>query len=487
MIYRYNNDIKVIKYYKHYCNILSKVIQAAKKNYYNKTIMESTNKMKTTWRIINAEQGKLKNDTDIESIKIDNKVITNTSQMAETFNKYFLTIANSISSGKNNQGNVQNSIKYLTNNSLGPIPNNNWQYTSTIEIKKIIISLRTKKSYGYDEVSIRILKLSAQFIISPLTYICNKSLNSGVFPDRLKYAIVRPIFKKGNKLDISNYRPISLLSTFSKVFEKVIYTRIQSHLEKYNMLVGEQYGFRANSSTEKAIYKLINDILEALNNKIIVGGLFCDLHKAFDCVDHGILLRKLEFYGIVGKIKTLIESYFNRRNQKVILGSITSYNCISSDWEEIKCGVPQGSILGPLFFLLYINDLPNIAKKDTKVILYADDTSVLVTSSNKTDFNKVINEAVRDVNRWFRDNLLSLNLRKTQYLNFRTKNNYNSTIEIIYEHKQIPNSSTTKFLGLNLDDTLTWKNHIELVTSKLCSACFVIRNIKPILSLKVKG
>jgi hypothetical protein len=222
-----------------------------------------------------------------------------------------------------------------------------------------------------------------------------------------------------------------------------------------------------------------------MNNKMIVGGLFCDLQKVFDCVNHKILLQKLEFYGIVGKFKTLIESYFNRRYQKVILGCITSYNCISSDREEIKCGVPQGSILGPLFFLLYINDLPNIAKKDTKVVLYADDTSVLVTSSNKTDFNKAINEAVRDVNRWFRDNLLSLNLNKTQYLNFKTKNYHNSNTEIIYEHKQIHNSSITKFLGLNLDDTLTWKIHIDLAISKLYSACFAIRSVKPILSQNV--
>jgi hypothetical protein len=139
----------------------------------------------------------LKYDIDIESLKIDNKVITNTNLIAETFNKYFLSIANFISSGKNNHENVQNSIKYLTDNSSWPVPNINWQYTSTTEIEKIIKSLRIKNSYGYDEVSIRILKLSAQFIISPQTYICNKSLSSGVFPDRLKYAIVRPIFKKG--------------------------------------------------------------------------------------------------------------------------------------------------------------------------------------------------------------------------------------------------------------------------------------------------
>jgi hypothetical protein len=178
---------------------------------------------------------------------------------------------------------------------------------------------------------------------------CNAILSSGVFPDRLKYTIVKPIYKKGGKQEVSNYRPISLLTSFSKVFEKVIYNRLYTHLERNNILVQEQFGFRRHHSTEQAAFSLINSILTAMNNKMVVGGIFCDLHKAFDCVQHKILLDKLQLYGIDGKFKTLIESYLTNRYQKVSLEK-SDYNKNASEWSLIKCGIPQGSILGPLFF-----------------------------------------------------------------------------------------------------------------------------------------
>jgi hypothetical protein len=185
----------------------------------------------------------------------------------------------------------------------------------------------------------------------------NATLNTRIFPDRLKFAIVKPLFKKGKTNNISNYRPISLFTSFSKIIEKLIYTRLISHIEAANLLVHEQYGFRAHSSTEKAALTLINSILMAMNNKLLVVGILCDLQKAFDCVNHKILMDKLESCGIEGKFKMLIESYLTGRYQRVIVGNgIDSNN--GSKWEIIKCGVPQCSILGPLFFLLYINDLP---------------------------------------------------------------------------------------------------------------------------------
>jgi Notch-like protein len=171
--------------------------------------------------------------------------------IAKSFNTYFLLIAGSVNNHKNNHEDLNNSIKYLTSNSSRPFPNIIWQYTSTTEIEQIIKSIRTKNSYGSDEVSFMILKLSTQFIISPLTYVCNKPRSTGLFPDMLKNAIVKPIFINGNKYGISNYRPVSLLTTFCKIFEKVIYTRIQTRLEKYSILVSEQYGFRGNTFTEK--------------------------------------------------------------------------------------------------------------------------------------------------------------------------------------------------------------------------------------------
>jgi hypothetical protein len=191
------------------------------------------------------------------------------------------------------------------------------------------------------------------FILSPLTYVCNKSLSLGIFPTRLKYSQISPIFKKGEKTEMANYRPICLLTSFSKIFEKVIYNRVQHHIDANNILAQEQYGFRPKSSTELATYNLINNILVALNTKLTVGGIFCDLTKAFDCVNHDVLIAELEFYGINGKVGKPIKSYLNVRYQRTLINN--NYSKYKSYWQKFKQGVPQGSILGPWFFLLYIN------------------------------------------------------------------------------------------------------------------------------------
>jgi len=187
-----------------------------------------------------------------------------------------------------------------------PYPNMECNCTTVKEIEQIIKSLKSKNSHGYDEISTKILKISCPFIRSPVNFICNKMLFGGVFPNRLKYANIIPLHKNGDKCEASNYRPISLLTSFSKIFETVMQKRILKHITKYNILSTEQYGFRVGYRTDNAIYKLTTEILNAMNDKLQIGGIFCDLEKAFDCVNHDILLAKLKFYGMIN-----IFTFFN--------------------------------------------------------------------------------------------------------------------------------------------------------------------------------
>jgi len=242
-------------------------------------------------------------------------------------------------------------MSYLKSNFNQSTPPIRFTYTSTYEINKIIHSLECKDSYGYDEVCTRILRNSAPYITSSLTHIFNKVLSTGIFPDRLKLSDVKPLFKKGDKTDLSNCRPISLLTSFSKILEKILCKRLYCHLMENNILVPKQFGFREKFSTDIANYIFLNSFLSSLENKLLVGGVFCDLRKAFDSVNHNILLSKLEYYGISGLAIKLMKSFLSERYQRVVLKDNSS-NKRTSVWDLVKHGVPHGSILGPPLFLI---------------------------------------------------------------------------------------------------------------------------------------
>jgi hypothetical protein len=299
----------------------------------------------------------------------------------------------------------------------------------------------------------------------------------------LKYATIVPVYKKGNRKDLSNYRPISILTSLTKIFEKEMYNRLVKHLNVYNLISNNQFGFRANTGTENAIFKLISEILYSLNHKLLISGIFCDLQKAFDYVSHEVLINKLKFCGITNKHCDLYRSYLEGRFQRTSLTSRFNNKKILSKWLKATNGVPQGSVLGPLLFLIYINDLPLTLQQSGVPVLFADDTSVLISHSNSLQFKNKIEIVYMTLNNWFRKKLLSLNTVKTHCINFSTKNIITVERDIRCLDKLITITNQTKFLGLSINSTLTWDKHVYEIISKLNSVCYWIRNIKPYMSL----
>ena len=332
-------------------------------------------------------------------------------------------------------------------------------------------------SSGYDEISCKIIKSCASIIISPLSYIYNYSLHTGIFPDRLKTAVVKPLHKKGDKFNISNYRPISLLPTFSKIFEKAMYSRLNQHLYTNNILVPEQYAFRKVMSTEDAAFRLTDSVLKSLNQKLHVGGSFCDLSKAFDCVRHEILLTKMHFYGIRGITIDWFRLYLTNRRHKVEIKLPNSTHNLVSDWGILKHEVPQGSILGPLLFLVYINDLPLRINFLAEPILFADDTSVIISNRNFIGFSTTANLILACMIERFSANKLVLNLEKTNTLKFVTNNLPYCALSIGHKDRYIEEAVHLKFLGIQTDNHFNWKNHIDQIIPELSAACYMVRKM----------
>ena len=313
------------------------------------------------------------------------------------------------------------------------------------------------KSTGPQSIPVNLLKLIADLIVLPLGKIINNSFSDGIFPDALKSCKVVPIHKGGSMDDLNNYRPISLLSIFDKIIEKLIHHRLYNFLEFHNILFDNQFGFRKNNSTSFALMQITEKIKETIENKKFGCGIFIDLRKAFDTVNHKILLKKLEHYGIRGIALNWFTSYLFNRKQFVF------HNGESSNLQPITCGVPQGSVLGPLLFLLYINDLPKISNI-FQFYLFADDTNIYYEAENLDKLELTINKELKKLHTWLIVNRLSLNINKTNFVVFHPFNKpLTKKITLKIYKKAISEKDQVKYLGIMIDSTLSWKNHIDNV------------------------
>ena len=382
-------------------NRVIRELKNSKNIYYNEFFEVNNNNIKKTWEgirsIVNISKPKM---PSVSQIKVNEKVIDNPKKVVEAFNNFFVNV------GPNTEKNIPiNPItkpeQYLKNrNQLEFLI----AHISNEEILDIINQLENK-STGPQSIPIKLLKLIPDLIIIPLCMIINQSFITGKYPDALKISKVIPIHKNGDTSNLNNYIPISLLSIFDKIMEKLMHKQLYDFLQEHNILFQNQFGFRKNNSTTFALLQITEKIKETIDNKKYGCGIFIDLSKAFDTVNHEILLRKMEHYGIRGVALDWFTSYLSNRKQYVYL------NGEPSQLDNITCGVPQGSVQGPLLFLIYINDLPNISEV-LQLYLFADDTNIYYEAESIDKLEKIINKELKKLYTWLVVNRLSLNIKK---------------------------------------------------------------------------
>ncbi len=347
------------------------------------------------------------------------------------------------------------------------------------ELEKIIDSLKAKTSSGWDGISTKLLKSIKATLILPLTIIVNQMLKTGTFPDKLKIARIIPLYKKNDSSLFTNYRPISLLPAISKVFEKVIFLQLYDYFHVNKLFYNHQYGFREGHSTEFAAIEVIDRITQQMDNGETPFNVYLDLSKAFDTLDHNILMEKLKHYGVRN---TLIENYLSNRQQYVEIEGK------KSAMSTIMTGVPQGSILGPLLFIIYMNDI-SFASDLFNAIIYADDSTLNGTLSafNTNGNNNVnINQELNKVSDWLKVNKLSLNVSKTKCMVFHTPQKQIANLSLEIDGVAIEQVSEFNFLGILISEHLNWKSHVEYIAGKLSRTNGILNKIKHYLPLHVK-
>ena len=389
---------------------------------------------------------------EIKSIIKDNRIYKDGFEICELFNDFFTSVSSRIHDSipppisEDEFSYYLQDIQVTTQFEFSPI--------QIEEIENTILSLKENKSHisTYPNKSLKIISN----LVSPLlSIILNKSLTTGCFPKSLKTARVVPIFKAGDRSNLNNYRPISILPIFSKIFERIVHKQLQSYLDHFKFLVSSQFGFRPHLSTSHAVSNTLQYIYNNLDNGSVVVSIFLDFAKAFDCVDHVLLLKKLNKYGIRGIALEWFRSYLTDRKQFLSLNGQNSSLC------SIKSGVPQGSILGPLLFLIFINDFPKCSDF-FKFTLFADDSTLTCSFNNMTveSITNSINQNLETVNHWLNVNKLKVNTHKSFHIVFSYRKNILLS-PIPLGSEITAQTEKTKFLGITLNMNLSFKDHIN--------------------------
>ena len=448
--------------YKQYRNEVTKLIRKSKKSH----IDDIANKLKTQkpssndwWKYLKPFI-KSSSSSGIPMLLKDDIIYSNDIEKANILNDHFI-----------GQTNLQDNNKELPKLNISDnTPSIHGIKLNPNEVKDILQNLQIGKSSGPDGINNRILKELSSELANPLCSLFNSSLSSGSFPSSWKEANVTPIFKKDDASNVSNYRPISLLNTIGKVMEKLVHKHVFNFFLSNNTISSFQSGFVTGDSTVNQLVNMYNTFCKALDEGKEVRAVFLDISKAFDRVWHRGLLHKLNYVGIRGRLLDWFSDYLTNRRQRVVLPG----SC--SDWSYLKAGVPQGSILGPLLFLIFINDIVNDINSNIR--LFADDTSLYIIVDTPQNTASVMNNDLSKINTWATKWLVTFNPAKSESLLITRRRTDLQHPQLILNNQSIENVTSHKHLGLVLSNDGTWHNHIELITSKAWARINIMRKLK---------
>lgn len=485
----YPDNLLLKQEYVDYRRICNNAIKKTKQNYYKSKLESCEGDSKSMWRLINeAANRKRKDKTIISELNIDGKVTNDMTTMCDSINNYFSTVGADLASKHLNQIKLNEEQLSEKIDSVNIDRTFYLRPTNEIEIIKTINTLKNKDSSGYDGITSKIFKKIKFHLAGPLKFIFNMSFKTGIFPQELKLAVIIPLHKKGPSNLMTNYRPISLLSVISKVLEKIVKLRLNNFF--CDIASPNQFGFRDAVGTSDAIAELTKHIVQNSEDRKKTLAVFVDLAKAFDTVSHKILLKKLEALGISGNALRWFSSYLENREQLVKIGSTMSSKT------TVNFGVPQGSVLGPLLFIIYLNTFCSLLT-DCKTICFADDTVILFADNTwESTFDKA-ERGLKIGMEWLSHNLLSVNEEKTTYICFApTKAGLpNSNIDLKI-HKNCVSAtdlskcncitllrkSSTTYLGLTIDQHLRWDEHVRGLSSKVRKLGYVYGELRNIVN-----
>ncbi len=449
--------------YKPVRNEYSFKLKQAEKSYLdnlaNSLSAENNLNPKRWWNIVKSFMNRT-NSSTIPPLDYDSTIITDNVNKAEAFNDFF----------------VKQSFLDESNANLPFGPDNDNMPTLTglhineIDVEEMLSELNCNKATGFDGISPRLLKEGSKPLAKPLSRLFNLSLESAKFPDPWKLANVLPMHKKNDKNLVNNYRPISLLSCVSKVFEKIVFRHVFNFFRDNLTITVHQSGFIPGDSTVNQLVHLYHVFCEALNKGKEIRVVFCDISKAFDKVWHRGLIHKLKTAGIRGKLLSWFISYLENRKQRVIIEGQ------SSTWKPIKAGVPQGSVLGPLLFLIYINDIIN--NVDSQVKLFADDTSLFIIVEDPVTAAKSLNSDLNSISSWSNQWLVNFNPAKTECLLISRKVNKPTHPPLSFNNVQVTEVDSHTHLGVTFTRDLTWHSHILNVAAKACKPLNILQSLK---------